>query len=202
MIGALILAGEAAFWVFVLGGLAARYLLRRPRLGAALLLMTPVVDLALVVATVVDLRAGATAGAFHGLAAVYVGVSVAFGRRMIRWTDGRFAHRFAGGPAPRRPPRHGPEHARREREGWYRHLLAWALGSALMLGMVLLVGDAERTESLSARVGLWTLILAVDFVWSFSYALRPSEAKSPRDASAQVLGRYARRDTGKERRKT
>ena len=118
MIGILIVAGEIAFWAFVLGGLVARYLLRRPRLGVALLLMTPVVDLVLVAATVIDLRAGATADFFHGLAAIYVGVSIAFGHRMIRWTDERFAHRFAGGPPPKRRPKQGPEHARREREGW------------------------------------------------------------------------------------
>ncbi len=178
MIGVLILAGEISFWAFVLGGLISRYLLRRPRLGVALLLMTPVVDLALVAATVIDLRAGATASLFHGLAAVYVGVSIAFGHRMICWADERFAHRFAGGPPPARPPRHGPERARREREGWYRHLLAWAIGSALLLGMGLLVGDPSRTESLSARAALWTLILAIDFLWSFSYTLWPGEAKT------------------------
>ena len=178
MIGALILAGEVAFWALVLAGLVARYLLRGPRLGLALLLMTPVVDLLLIAATVIDLRAGATAGVFHGLAAVYVGVSVAFGRRMVRWADERFAHRFAGGPPPERPPRYGPEHARREREGWYGHLLAWAVGSALMFGMVVLVGDPDRTGSLSARAALWTLILAVDLVWSFSYTLWPRKARA------------------------
>jgi hypothetical protein len=177
MIGFLIVAGEIAFWAFVLGGLVARYLLRRPRLGAALLLMTPVVDLVLVAATVIDLRAGATADVFHGLAAIYVGVSIAFGHRMIRWTDERFAHSFAGGPPPKRPPKHGPKHARRECEGWYRHLLAWAIGSALLLGMVFLVGDPARTESLSARAAAWTLILAVDFVWSFSFTFWPRKAK-------------------------
>jgi hypothetical protein len=178
VIAALILAGEVTFWLLVLAGLASRYLLGLPRLGVALLLMTPVVDLVLIVATVIDLRAGATAGVFHGLAAIYVGVSVAFGRRMIRWADQRFAHRFAGGPPPERPPKYGPEGARREREGWYRHLLAWGIGSALMVGMVLLVGDPARTASLSTRAAGWTLLLAVDFVWSFSYTLWPRKAKA------------------------
>jgi hypothetical protein len=175
----LILAGEIAFWAFVLAGLAARYLLRGPRLGLALLLMTPVVDLVLVAATVIDLRAGATADFFHGLAAIYVVVSIAFGHRMIRWADERFAHRYAGGPPLKWPPKYGPEHARREREGWYRHLLAWAVGSALLFGMVILVGDPDRTQSLSARAALWALILAIDFVWSFSYTLWPGKAKTP-----------------------
>lgn len=178
MIAALIVAGEVAFWLFVLGGLASRYLLGLPRLGVALLLMTPLVDLVLIVATVVDLRNGATANIFHGLAAIYVGVSIAFGHRMIRWADERFAHSFAGGPPPERPPKYGPEHARRERAGWYRHLLAWAIGSALLFGMVFLVGDPARTESLSARAALWALILAIDFLWSFSYTLWPRKAKA------------------------
>jgi hypothetical protein len=178
MTGVLILAGEVAFWAFVLGGLVARYLLRRPRLGVALLLITPVVDLALIAVTVIDLRAGATADLFHGLAAIYVGVSVAFGHRMIGWADERFDHRFAGGPPPKRPPKHGPEHARREREGWYRHLLAFAIGGALLLGIIYLVGDPARTQSLSARAALWALILAVDFAWSFSYTFWPRNPKA------------------------
>lgn len=98
-------------------------------------------------ATVIDLLGGATAGVAHGLAAVYIGVSVAFGHRIIRWADVRFAHRFAGGPAPERPPRTGPAHARREREAWYRHLLAWTVGAALIGLALLLVGDLDRTEA-------------------------------------------------------
>ena len=43
----------------------------------------------------------------HGLAAAYLGFSVAFGHSMVRWADQRFAHRFAGGPPPWRPPKQG-----------------------------------------------------------------------------------------------
>lgn len=178
LIGAFIVACEVAFWAFVLAGLVARYLLRRPKLGVALLLMTPVVDLVLVAATVIDLRAGAQADLFHGLAAIYVGVSVAFGSRMIGWADERFAHRFAGGPPPQRPPKYGPEHARREREGGYRHLLAWSIGSILLFGMSWLVGDPVTTDSLLGRAALWSFILAIDFVWSFSYTLWPRKSKT------------------------
>lgn len=41
MIVAIIAACEILFWVFVIAGLAARYLLERRRLGAALLVMAP-----------------------------------------------------------------------------------------------------------------------------------------------------------------
>ncbi|WP_424326067.1 hypothetical protein [Gordonia sp. (in: high G+C Gram-positive bacteria)] len=39
--------------------------------------------------------------ALRYLARLYLGVTVVFGPRLIRWADARFAHRFAGGPAPR-----------------------------------------------------------------------------------------------------
>ncbi len=77
MIYAIIVACEVGFWLVLLAGLAARYGLRRPRLGGALLVYVPLVDLVLLVASVLDLRHGGQAGLAHGLAAVYVGVSVA-----------------------------------------------------------------------------------------------------------------------------
>ncbi len=55
----------------------------------------------------IDLARGATAGFGHGLAAAYLGFSVAFGHGLIRRADERFAHRFAGGTAPAPRPRHG-----------------------------------------------------------------------------------------------
>ena len=176
MIAALIVACEIAFWVVLLSGLTARYVLCRPRLGAVLLVATPLVDVALLAFTLVDLRDGATASAAHALAAVYIGISVAFGHRMVRWADARFAHRFAGAPAPPRPRRAGREHAAHERRGWLRHLAAWAIGVSLMLGGRALVGDADRTEALVQTAVLWTLILAIDFLISFSHTLFPRRA--------------------------
>ena len=173
MIAAVIVACEIAFWAVLLGGLTARYVLRRPRLGAVLLVATPLVDVALLALTVVDLRGGATASGAHALAAVYIGVSLAFGHSMVRWADVRFAHRFAGGPAPERAPRSGPAHAAHARRGWRRHVLAWAIGVGLLLAGVAVVADAERTEVLLQSAGLWTLVLGIDFLISFSYTVFP-----------------------------
>ena len=169
----LIVAAEVAFWLILLAGLVTRYGLRRPRLGMALLVATPLVDLALLVATTIDLRGGGEAGLPHALAAVYIGVSVAWGRRMVTWADARFAYRFAGGPPPERPPRTGLLHAARERREWLRHLVAWATGTALLGLGVLLVGDLDRTAALLNMAVLWTFVLAIDFLISFSYTLWP-----------------------------
>jgi hypothetical protein len=168
-----IVACEIGFWVLLVGGLLARYVLRARVLSAVLLLGVPLADVALLAFSVIDLRRGGEARLEHGLAAVYLGVSIAFGHRMIRWADERFAHRFAGGPAPVRPPRAGREHAALQRGQWLRHLLAYAI-AALVLGVfTALVGDPDRTAPLWAVMGPWTIALVVDFVISFSYTLSP-----------------------------
>ena len=100
---AVIIACEIGFWVFVAAGLVARYPMRLKRLGAVLLAMTPVVDLVLLGFVALDLSRGGHASFGHGLAALYIGLSVAHGHAMIRWADVCFAHRFNSGPAPCRP---------------------------------------------------------------------------------------------------
>jgi hypothetical protein len=174
---AFIVAAEIAFWLLLLGGLILRYLLRRPRAGLALLVATPFVDLVLLAATTLDLYRGGEATVPHALAAVYIGVSVAWGKRIVAWADARFAHRFAGGPPPERPPRSGPEHAARERREWLRHLLAWTVGTGLLGLGVLVAGDLDRASALVRVTTLWTFVLAIDFVISFSYTLWPRRAK-------------------------
>lgn len=177
MIVSLIIGCEIAFWVFVLAGLACRYLLRRKNLGGVLLALTPVIDLVLLAATAYDLHQGGEAGFVHGLAAIYIAVSVVFGSRMIRWADVRFAHRFAGGPPPAPKVKHGAEHARNERNGWLLHLLAWLIGCALLYGIILWIGDETRTASLLSVIRTWSVVLAIDFLISFSYTLWPKKPK-------------------------
>ncbi|GAA3338198.1 hypothetical protein GCM10020358_17400 [Amorphoplanes nipponensis] len=170
---ALIVACEIGFWVLLGAALVARYPLRARALSTALLLAVPLVDVVLLAATVVDLRRGGTAGVTHGLSAVYLGISVAFGHQLVAGADQWFAHRFAGGPAPVRPPRTGRAHAARERRQWLRHALAYALAAAVLAVLTLAVGDPGRTAALWSVLGPWTLVLVIDFVVSFSYTVSP-----------------------------
>lgn len=176
MLLALLVACEIGFWLLLGAGLAARYLLRLRRTSLLLLAATPLVDLVLLVAATLDLTDGGQATVVHALAAVYIGVSVGFGARVIDWADQRFARRFAGGAAPAPKPRFGAAHAARERSGWYRHLMAWAVGCALLGLAVALIGDLERTVALTRVAGLWTVVLLIDFAISFSYTLSPRRA--------------------------
>jgi hypothetical protein len=44
---------------------------------------------------------------------------------------------------------------------------------------IALVGDAERTEALLNVLRVWTLVLAIDFLVSFSYSLWPRGERAP-----------------------
>ncbi|MEU8120860.1 hypothetical protein AB0C21_19295 [Spirillospora sp. NPDC049024] len=178
---AVIAACEIGFWVVLAAGLLARYALRLRRTGAALLLCVPLLDLVLLAATVVDLRGGASAGTGHGLAAAYLGYSVAFGHSMVRWADERFAHRFAGGPPPTRSPRYGAARARHEWREFGKAALATAIACGLLLAMIALVGDADRTRALDAWLGRLGFVLAVWSLWPITTTVWPP--RPPGDAT-------------------
>lgn len=175
MIAAFIIGCEIGFWVFVLAGLVCRYIFRMKKTGAFLLYCTPIVDLVLIIATIIDLRNGATASFVHGLSAIYIAISIVFGHRMIKWTDVRFAHRFAGGPAPvpNHKPKYGQAHAMYERTNWFRYFIAWAIGCVLLFAMIVFIGDTERTSALMQTIKWWSIITAVDFIYSFSFTFWP-----------------------------
>ncbi|MFI5955173.1 hypothetical protein [Cryptosporangium sp. NPDC051539] len=158
-------------------GLAARYPPRRRRLGAALLVGTAVVDLAALVAAVIDLRRGATADWSHGLAALYTGFSVAFGPLLVRWADQRFAHRFAGGPPPVAPPKYGAARARYEWTLWLRAVVASAISAALLFAAIRPVDDAERTATLSGTLGVLPKVVIFWGVVALTYTVFPNDAK-------------------------
>ncbi|ASR33654.1 hypothetical protein BAY61_00120 [Prauserella marina] len=135
-----ILATEIAFWVLLLLGLCARYLLKLRRVSTFLLVSVPVVDLVLILLVAFDLSRGATPTTVHGLAAVYLGFSVGFGHYVITRADAWFAHRFAGAPRPVRPPRTGPAKVRHEWRSWFRVVVACAIAVPAMLLMKLISG--------------------------------------------------------------
>ncbi|HZG92453.1 MAG TPA: hypothetical protein VEZ42_19770 [Pseudonocardia sp.] len=129
----LIGASEIGFWVLLAAGLLARYLLRLRRTSAVLLLLVPVLDLVLIGASLADVAGGSPPGQVHGLAAVYLGGTIAFGHSIIRWADARFAQRFAGGPPPPRPPRYGAEKVAHEWREWSKMALLVGIAVAVML---------------------------------------------------------------------
>ena len=146
----LIIGCEAAFWLVLLLSLAVRYLLRQKELSRWLLLSLPLVDILLLVFTALDLRAGATATFAHGLAAAYVGFTIAFGSIAVRWADAHFAHRFASGPAPPKAPSKGWAGVRFELQLWLRCIVACAILVLLIDALIAIVPNSTATAPLEA----------------------------------------------------
>lgn len=160
-----IIGAEVAFWVLLLLGLAARYLLKLRRMSTALLISVPLADVVLILLVAFDLSRGSEPTSIHGLAAVYLGFSVGFGHHIINRADAWFAHRFAGGPRPTRPPRTGPARVRHEWRDWLRVLTAWVTAVPALLVMKVFAGwslpgsvEEAWTDELWSWVARLTLI--------------------------------------------
>ncbi|MER0482685.1 hypothetical protein ABR737_30850 [Streptomyces sp. Edi2] len=190
MIVVLIIACEVGFWVLLALGLALRYLAKMPRTGAAVLLMEPLLELVLLIVTAIDLKNGAPADWKHGLAAVYIGFTVAYGHYTIKWVDGHFAHRFAGGPKPAKP---GYGMARFKHEGklWLRTVVMAVVACGLLQAAIWYVGDGGDTSSLHEWQGTALKIVSIHGVIALSYLVW--QKKDPRGRTA-VPGEAARQE--------
>lgn len=181
MIVALIIACEVGFWVLLALGLAVRYLLKWRRTSVVLLLCEPLLELVLFTVTTIDLKNGAEPGWEHGLAALYIGFTVAYGHYTIRWLDGHAAHRLAGGPPPPKPPRYGMARARHEGRLWLRTVLAAAVACALLQAAVWYVGDGDTS---SLRSFQWTALRAAGIhgLIALTYTIWPKRDPNPGSA--------------------
>ncbi|MEC4016716.1 hypothetical protein [Streptomyces sp. H27-D2] len=183
MIVTMIIVCEVGFWVLLVGGLSARYPLKMPRTGAAVLMCEPLLELLLLIVTAIDLKNGATADHKHGLAAVYIGFSLAYGRYLVNWADQRFAHRFAGGPKPVKPPKYGMARAKHEWKQSARTVLMAAIAVVLLQIAIWYVGAPERTEALVGWQAKMGLVSAIVLVIAVSYTVWPRpERGSGRDS--------------------
>lgn len=175
-IGWLIVSAEIAFWIVIALGLIIRYVLKRKRLGLFFLALTQVIDLVLLIATTFDLYNGATATNVHAIAAIYLGVSIAFGKNMIAWADQKFTYYILKqGNKPRK--KYGFEHARHEMKGSLRHLLAFFIGGAFIVGIHVFIGIPDRTVLMLDTLRIWAIIVVIDLVISASHFLWPKSVK-------------------------
>ena len=173
MIVAIIIACEIGFWVLIVLGLIARYVLRLRRTGLTLLASTPVVDVVLLVVTAMDLISGATATVFHGIAAIYLGFSVAYGHKMISWADRHFAYRFANGPRPIK--RYGWDYALDCWKDVARTLLAVAVALGTIWLLTVIVDNHARTSALTDLTEVFILVVAIEVLWALGYTVWPKK---------------------------
>lgn len=177
---AVIIGCEVGLWLLLFLGLAARYLLRLKRTSTVVLASIPLLDVVLLVAVALDMARGAELSWVHIAAAYYLGVSVAFGPSLVRYADVRFAHRFAGGPAPEPKPKYGAAKHRALWQEWRRVVLAAAIASAASLGLIMFFADAQAQEMLWRSIGQAWFI--VGLWYAFGPMVKPKD--DPRPASA------------------
>ena len=138
-----------------------------------LLALTPVLDLILLAANAVDLSRGSTATFAHGLAAIYLGVSVAYGHKMIQWADTRFAHRFADGPAPTK--RYESAYTAECWRDVVRTGIALAIAAGVLWLLIAIASDPQRSAALTSMFGILGIIAAVELVRAIGYTLWPKK---------------------------
>jgi hypothetical protein len=171
-----IIVAEVAFWLVILLGLAARYVLRRRTLGAILLGTSPFIDLALLIFIVADLRAGAEPHWTHGLGAIYLGFSVVYGKRAVAWADRKFAAKYGQTPPPK-VRLYGGDKVRHEWRETVRWWLACGLSVCVLGGCIALVGGPA--EPLIQWIWRLAAVAAAAPLVPLAYILWP--AKPPRE---------------------
>ncbi|MFJ6481553.1 MULTISPECIES: hypothetical protein [unclassified Streptomyces] len=192
MIVALIIACEVGFWVLLAAGLALRYLAKMPGLGAAVLLCEPLMELILLVVTTVDLKNGAEPDWKHGVAALYIGYTVAYGHYTIKWLDGHAAYRLAGGPKPVGAG-YGKARAVHEWKLWARTVLGAAVALGLLQAAIWHVGDTGDVSSLQGWQFAALRVVGIHALVAAAYTVWPSKPPAVPDAAAEER-RLARTD--------
>ncbi|WP_456276232.1 hypothetical protein [Bacillus sp. AK128] len=176
MITFLIVLAEICFWIFILLGLITRYIFKKEKISIWLLAATPLIDVMLLLFTFFDLKSGVKATTVHALAAIYIGVSIAFGKQMIKWADIRFQYYFL--KIDNRPAKlYGIERGKKEIQGFIKHLLAYMIGASIIVGLSYFLRNSTDTESLTDTLRVWSMILGIDFLISISYFLFPTRKK-------------------------
>nr|WP_106782476.1 hypothetical protein [Lysinibacillus timonensis] len=170
-----IILAEVAFWVAISLGLVSRYIFKMKGLSWFFFVLTPFIDLSLIILTVIDLQDGTNATTVHGIAAIYVGVSLAYGKTMIHWADEKFQTWFMKKPSNKRKLT-GKAKGIHEVKMWARHVVAYIIGSILLWGMIWFIGQ-QNTEALFGIWRVWSVVLLVDGVISLSYIIFPKKAQ-------------------------
>lgn len=172
----MIVACEVGFWIVILLGLVSRYLFNRNKLGLFFFALVPVLDLLLILATAIDIGRGGKPTIAHAIAPLYLGVSLVYGKSMIAWADERFRY-YIKREGEKPIKRYGMDYAWHSLKGSLKHILAYVIGGALLLGMIAYVGKAAETEVFWETLKVWGIIVLIDNGISLTYFIWPRTAK-------------------------
>ena len=176
---AAIIGAEIAFWIFVIGGFSLRYIARATRPSTVVLSLVPLVDLVLVLLVSADLLLGGDPTRAHAFAALYLGITVAFGKPIIRRMDQWFRYRFDGGRKPPKPAKGSRAEVRDLWVEWFRLLCGFLIATSCILAMIAFEGwwipssFAEASED-----PFWSTVLLMGLVAVIWFLAGPGFAGS------------------------
>jgi hypothetical protein len=185
-----LIGAEVSFWVLSGAFLVLRYWFGSDR-GSLVLLGLIVLDNLFILALgVLDyLSTGEFAVYQIAIAAVLV-YGLTFGKGDMKRLDAYLKKRVARwkGQVPSEAPPSsrggtssaGHDKARKERQGWYKHLAVFVVGQGVLFAMgeswpvAQLVGNVpEELSALMNASRIWCVVFVVDTIWSLSYTVFP-----------------------------
>lgn len=179
-----ILAAEVSFWVILGIALVFRYLIGWRRISTVLLALLPVVDLALLAFVIADLVRGAEPAQQHALAATYLGFTIAFGKPLVRWADGKFGRRITGQSAPARPAKGSSAWVRALWVEWFRVLAAVVIAVGILAVLALVIRHEPLPQSMeqASTNPFWSQSVTLGIVVVVWFLAGPAFARRKDDA--------------------
>lgn len=171
----LIIAAEILFWVFIVLGLVTRYIFHKEKLSMSLLSCTILVDLFLIIATTFNLYQGGTAEIAHGIAAVYISISIVFGKDFITWADEKFKVLYLKQTPPQKI--YGNQYAKQYLKSFFKHIIAFLIAYGLIYLMQVVANNSSSLNNLMGVINIWKIVLIIDFIITISYFIWPKKAK-------------------------
>ncbi|MBB6097286.1 hypothetical protein HNR42_000700 [Deinobacterium chartae] len=171
---------EGFFWLMLLAALISRYWFGLHRLSLVFVGAFVLNDLGLLLLAYLDYRETGEFSTYQIVMLAIVLYALTLGKgdfnKLDAWAK-RTVARLKGQAAPTdtAAPRRlsGREHARAERQGFIKHLAVFAVVQGLLWIAVGVLPDSELLLNLKRAAAIWTVLLVVDFIISFSYTLFP-----------------------------
>ncbi|PTM58833.1 hypothetical protein [Desmospora activa] len=183
----ILIAAEVLFWVFSISFVIVRYWFQLHRLSLIFLILFIVNDLFILSLAILDYMQTGEFSNYQLIIAIILIYALTYGKKDFKKLDAYLKEKVEKWKNPSRHTHKGEEksadggsdweHARRERNGWFKHLLIYAIAHGIYFLMMTFQWEAISFETLSNISSIWTIILVVDGVYSLSFTIFPRKRK-------------------------
>ena len=193
-----LIGAESSFWVLSGAFVLLRYWFASDRGSLVLLALIVLDNLFILALGVLDYLSTGEFAAYQIVIAAVLIYGLTFGRGDMKRLDAYLKKRVARWkgevPAEAAPSSRGgtgptePDKAKKERQGWYKHLALFVVGQGILFAIgeswpgAQLVGNApEELSALMNASRIWCVVFVVDTIWSLSYTVFPwHQGREPR----------------------